>query len=414
MAAAALSASSLLHLLQRSHSSGFAQTYRAFQQMLRTWGIPDFDIAMAGSIGHRFAVDEAVIVRTPFCDLRSFERRNGQRRGRILLCAPLAGHHAVLMRETVASLLEDADVYVTDWLDARDIPFSAGPFGIDAFVLTLQQFITALEPRGLDILAVCQATVPALAAVSRLAEEGKPEPRSLILVGGPIDARLHPTQLDRMAMHLAPGWLEAAAMGTVPPGYPGAGRRVYPGFLQYPVLLWAQPEQQIRMLRDLRDHWLVNPGCVPAVRSRSMAAYCAMLDMTAEFVLDTLRVVFQEFQLPQGNWCVDGSIVRPQCLRETELLTVEGDRDSITGAGQTHAAQALCSGLPPERRAEWTIPGCDHYGLFSGPTWQEVVYPALRHWLATHKLPVTVTNGNFACRDVPASRPARASASGPN
>lgn len=245
----------LLQLAEASKSQQFGHYYRLFQQAIRALGPPAFDIEPVVCDGQRMPVHESVAMETEFCRLRSFSCRRG-RAGklarRVLLCAPLAGHHAVQMREVVQSLLPHADVYVSDWVDARDIPPAAGDFHLDDVVLTLQHFIRRLNPAELDVVAICQATVPALAAIALLvdADAACSEPRSLILLGGPIDPRCNPTALTRMAGSLPLSWLDALGTHIVPSGYRGMGRRIYPGFLQYPSLILGQPERQLLLLFD--------------------------------------------------------------------------------------------------------------------------------------------------------------------
>lgn len=371
-------------LAAATHRRRFEHYYRWFQTWLAPFGTARFEFDDVEVAGAHAAVTERVACVTPFCTLRAFHCSRGSRRKprpRVLLCAPLAGHRAVLMRDTVAALLPHADVYVTDWADARDVPREAGAFGLDDYVLLVERFIRLLDPAGLHVLAVCQATVPALAAVSRVAQADGAEPATLTLIGGPIDARLGPTTLDRVAATLSLPWLEATAIDVVPSGYAGAGRRIYPGFLQYPALVAAQPDRHATLMYD----WLCRRQAADADTAReierAVAQYGAVLDMTAEFFFDTLRVVFQQMLLPKGAWRVGGEMVRPDCLRRTRLLTIEGDRDDISGPGQTHAAQGLCSGLPTRCRERLTIERCDHYGLFSGARWRETVHPAVRSWL---------------------------------
>ncbi|WP_454754607.1 polyhydroxyalkanoate depolymerase [Cupriavidus necator] len=374
----------MLQLAEASKSQQFRHCYGLFQQAIKALGPPAFDIELVEFDGRKIPVQESVVTQTEFCRLRSFSCRRG-RTGksvrRILLCAPLAGHHAVQMREVVQSLLPHADVYVSDWVDARDIPAAAGDFHLDDVVLTLQDFILRLNPQELDVLAICQATVPAIAAIALLVDTNYSEPRSLVLLGGPIDPRPNPTPLSRMARSLPLSWLDALGTHVVPSGYRGAGRRIYPGFLQYPSLILWQPERQFCLLFDYLQS--LGSGDTQAAREaeRSIAHYGAMLDMPAEFILDTVRVVFQQTLLPKGMWRVAGRLVRPGQLRKIRLLTIEGSRDTISGVGHTHAAQDLCTGVPAERRRRITIAGCDHYGLFGGPNWRTEVYPAVHDWL---------------------------------
>ncbi|KAI3604125.1 Intracellular PHB depolymerase (plasmid) [Cupriavidus necator H850] len=363
-----------------AHRATFAQAYRLFQAAIGVLGPPAFGLTAIEHGGEVVPVEERVVSETPFCSLRCFSTRIRGRPMR-MLCAPLAGHRAVLLREAIASMLADADVCVTDWMDARDVPAAAGQFRLDDYVRMLEDFMRRLGPAGLDVVAVCQATVPALAAAARLAAAGEPELRTLVLIGGPVDARLHPTMLGRIAATMSPQVFLQACTGPVPPGYPGAGRIVYPGFLQLPTLASGQPDRMLSlMLGALAPPWA--QGGAAVAESRAAATdFAAMIDMPAEFILDTMRTVFREHLLPQGRWYIQGEQVRPGAMRTTRLLTVEGERDTITGAGQTHAAHKLCSALPDACRIQATIPACDHYGLFSGPPWRHTVFPPLRHWL---------------------------------
>lgn len=364
-----------------AHRRRFAQYYRCFQAWLAQFGTPSFELETVDIDGLPASVVESVVRQAPFCALRSF-RVEGRRQAplRILLCAPLAGHHAVLLRDTVRAMLPDADVYVTDWADARDVPLDRGRFGLDDYVRTVQEFMHWLGPADLHVVAVCQATVPVLGAVALMAAAEELEPRSLTLIGGPIDARLSPTSLERVAASVSAPWLDANAIDVVPEGYPGAGRRVYPGFLQYPTLVAAQPDRQLALVTD----WLCRGASAPARAreiERAFAQYSAVLDMTAEFFLDTLRVVFQRMLLPRCEWRVGGRRVVPEALARTRLMTVEAERDDIAGTGQTHAAHALCRGLRRDARRQFTLAGGDHYDLFSGRRWAEVLYPVLRDWM---------------------------------
>ncbi|QRQ85588.1 polyhydroxyalkanoate depolymerase [Cupriavidus oxalaticus] len=374
----------MLQLAEASKSQQFRHCYGLFQQAIKALGPPAFDIEQVEFDGRKMPVEESVVAETEFCRLRSFScmrDRTSKSARRVLLCAPLAGHHAMQLREVVQSLLPYADVYVSEWVDARDIPTTAGDFYLEDVVLTLQDFIVKLNPQGLDVLAICQATVPAIAAIALLVDSNYPEPRSLVLLGGPIDPRSNPTPLTGMARSLPLSWLDALGTHVVPAGYRGAGRRIYPGFLQYPSLIMAQPERQLFLLCEYMRSLGGSDTQAACDAERSIAHNGAMLDMPAEFILDTVRVVFQQTLLPRGMWRVAGRLVRPGQLCETRLLTIEGSRDTISGVGHTHAAQDLCVGVPGERRRRITIAGCDHYGLFGGPNWRAEVYPAVHDWL---------------------------------
>lgn len=386
----------------------FAQAYETFQASMCMFGTPAFGITSIENQGESLPVSVTVEVQTPFCRLLRFGLCAGKdavARPRLLLCAPQAGHHAALMRTAVRSLLNESDVYVTDWIDARDIPREAGAFGLDDHVLALERFMARLGPADLDVLAVCQATVPALAAAARLAASPGPELRSLVLMGGPVDARCHPTAIGRAASRVSRESFADRYTGVVPHGYAGAGRIVYPGFLQLSALASGQPARQAGLFLDaMRGVFLGDPAAISA----SMAAaidYSATVDLPAEFIADTIDVVFHRFLLPRGKWRVAGASVRPGVMRGTHLLTVEGAEDTITGAGQTHAAHTLCRNLPPAFHEQITVADCDHYGLFSGKPWLVRVYPLLQRRMVAWRAPAP------ACGRATAS-PARHSADG--
>lgn len=353
---------------------------------------PPFGISSIRIGDMEVPVDEQVIDSTPFCALRKFTRllsgtqpameRNAQGCAEIFLCAPLAGHHAVMLRETVETLLQDGNVYVTDWSNARDVPPAAGSFGLDDYVLSIQRFLRTAGA-GLHVVAVCQATSPTLAAVALAASAGEAPPRSLTLMGGPIDARINPTRVDRFAQAHCLDWFRSVAIDTVPSPYAGAGRRVYPGFIQHAAIVAAHPHRQWALeSRYWASVW--SGDAQAAARDlRRLNEYAAVLDMAEDYFLDTIRVSFQEHRLAQGTWQVATQQVRPQDISRTALCTVEGANDDITGASQTHAAQILCSAIPMNRRQVLTISDCDHYDLFTGPRWHEVIHPALAEfWCA--------------------------------
>ncbi|KJK10235.1 esterase [Burkholderiaceae bacterium 16] len=362
-------------------ASCYAAGYEYLYRLGKTYGKPAFGVTAFDADGRVLAVDEQVVLERPFCRLLRFAHEAAaapERRPAVLVCAPLAGHHAVLLREVVEMLLPAHEVYVTDWRDARHVPAAEGPFRLDDCVGEIQAFIRHIGGQRLHVLAVCQATVPALAATSLLASAGEPVPRSLVLMGGPIDARRNPTAVDRLAARQPLAWFESNLICTVPARYPGAGRRVYPSFLQHAGLVMAHPA---RMVGAQWDYYLdlVHGDAEHAPAHRRICdEYNSVLDIAAEFYLDTIRIVFQEFRLARGNWSVQGHAVRPRDIRDIGLLTVEGGRDDISGRGQTHAAQDLCSGLAPNHRRQLTAAQCGHYELFSGQLWRTEVYPVVR------------------------------------
>ncbi len=367
----------------------FEQAYALFQASRRLVGTPEFGIATVfREGGESVPVSVTTVAHTPFCRLLRFAAGRPTdvvARPKLLLCAPQAGHHVALMRDAVRSLLDDSDVYVTDWIDARDIPREAGALSLEDHVLTLERFMARLEPATLDVLAICQATVPALAAAARLAARGEPELRSLVLMGGPIDARSHPTTLGRTARGLSPEWFAQRCTGPVPRGYEGAGRRVYPGFLQLSALA-GDPSRQVGLFLEAMLRASRGDAEGVAASVLDAADFSVPLDLPAEFIEDTTEVVFRRFLLPHGKWYIQGARVRLDRLRKTRLLTMEGTDDTITGAGQTHAAHVLCTQLPSSYRERITLSQCDHYGLFRGKAWYAQVYPILRRRLAAWRV----------------------------
>lgn len=345
---------------------------------------PQFNIKAVEHEGRTIPVAEHILLDRPFCRLLKFGQAAalgddaGQRAPRpaVLVCAPLAGHHAVMLREMVTTLLPHHDVYVTDWIDARSVSLADGPFGLDQYVAQVQEFIRQIGAEHLHVLAICQATVPTLGAISLLASAGEPTPRSLTLVAGPIDARRNPTAINQLAAHRPLAWFRQNLIHVVPDPYRGAGRKVYPGFLQYAGLLAAN--------RLFSAHWDYYADLVRGDLARAEAhreacdALNAVLDMAAEFYLDTVRIVFQEFGLALGDWCVGGQPVRPKDIRTTALLTIEGELDDISGRGQTEAALDLCQGISPCHKRHVTVRQCGHYDLFSGPSWSTGIYPIVR------------------------------------
>ncbi|TDN67288.1 polyhydroxyalkanoate depolymerase [Paraburkholderia sp. BL10I2N1] len=356
-----------------------------FYRLAVTCGKPAFGITAVEHDGRTIPVTEQVALEGPFCRLLRFARdlaASGATAGQepqavVLVCAPLAGHHAVLLREVVETLLPAHDVYVTDWTDARHVPVAEGPFHLDDDVYQLQAFIRHIGTRHLHVLAVCQATVPALAAISLLATAGEPVPVSLILMGGPIDARRSPTAIDRLAARQPLAWFQQNLIHAVPPPYPGAGRRVYPGFLQHAGLVAANPDRLVGSHWDCFIDLLRGDIGRAEAHRRVCDEYNAVLDMPAEFYLDTIQAVFQEFRLARGHWSVRGRPVRPQDIHATALLTIEGELDDISGRGQTHAAHDLCPGIDARDRRHVMVRQCGHYDLFSGPHWRTEVYPAI-------------------------------------
>ena len=349
---------------------------------------PAFEITSATVDGIEVAVQEQVAITKPFCRLLRFKRFSDNQHAlsvmktqpTVLVVAPLSGHHSTLLRDTVRSLLHDHKVFITDWTDARMVPTEVGPFHLDDYVHYVQEFIRHIGP-SVHVISVCQPTVPVLAAVSLLASAGDVTPRSMTMMGGPIDARRSPTSVNNLAMNKSHDWFENNVIYRVPPNYPGAGRRVYPGFLQHTGFVAMNPDRHVTSHYDYFLDLVRGDQDSAEAHRQFYDEYNAVLDMPAEYYLDTIKTVFQDFALVNGNWRVSGELVRPQDIRHSGILTVEGELDDISGAGQTRAAHDLCTGVPKAHQFHYDVPGAGHYGIFSGRRWREMVYPRVRDFI---------------------------------
>ena len=359
-----------------------------FLRVTQRYHKPEFGIDATVVRDKSVAVTEVVAVDKPFCRLLHFRRDLGSQRGRadptVLLVAPLSGHHATLLRDTVRTLLPDHDVYVTDWVDARMVPLDHGPFHLDNYVDYVREFISFLGPE-VHVVSVCQPTVPVLAAVALMAEaEDCIKPRSMTMMGGPIDARRSPTAVNNLATRKPHSWFKSNVIHRVPAKYPGVMRQVYPGFLQHLGFVAMNPSRHADAHQDFYNHLIEGDGESAAAHRRFYDEYNAVLDMPAEYYLDTIKTVFQEFSLPKGRMFVREQLVRPQAISKTALLTIEGELDDISGNGQTEAAHALCTGIPARKREHYLALGVGHYGIFSGKRFREMVYPRLREFIRKH------------------------------
>jgi len=339
---------------------------------------PPFAIHSVRVNGGEVPVVEEIVTRTPFCTLLRFRREGAPVQPRVLLVAPMSGHFATLLRGTVETMLRDHDVYITDWHNPRDVPVLYGRFGFDEYVQHLITFLHALGGHT-HLMAVCQPTVAALAAVALMAEDGDPaQPPSLTLMAGPIDARVNPTKVNELAMSRPIEWFESTLIGYVPWRFSGATRRVYPGFVQLIGFMSMNRERHEQALRDLHDLRARGEHDKADAIQTFYAEYFATMDLTAEFYLETVSLVFQRFLLAQGLLDVAGRRVATQAIRRTALLTVEGERDDICAIGQTMAAQELCTNVRPYMRMHHIQTGVGHYGVFNGRQWEAQVYPLVR------------------------------------
>lgn len=370
--------------MARRLAAGYELLYRVGKEYEKPeWGIRHIEVG-----GATVPIAEELALDKPFCKLIHFRRLfPSARRAQdpaVLVFAPLSGHHATLLRDTVRQLLPEHEVYVTDWVDARMVPASAGPFHLDDYIAYAQEFMRTLGP-DVHVMSVCQPTVPVLAAIALMASEKDPKlPKTMTMMGGPIDTRKSPTEVNALATRKPYSWFENNVIYRVPANYPGAGRMVYPGFLQHAGFVAMNPD------RHLNSHWdfyldLVRGDNDDAEAHRKFYdEYNAVLDMPAEYYLDTIKTVFQEHALPLGTWTVKGRPVRPQDIKSVALFTIEGELDDISGSGQTQAAHELCTAIPKASKQHFTAPQCGHYGIFSGRKWREVIYPKIHAFIRAH------------------------------
>jgi poly(3-hydroxybutyrate) depolymerase len=350
----------------------------AMAQARLTHARPEFGIDRV-MIGNReVAVREEVALRRPFCTLLHFAKDIAATQPRVLIVAPLSGHFATLLRGTVSTMLPEHDVYITDWQDAREVPLSSGAFELESFIEYLIGFIEHLGP-ATHVVAICQPAVAALAAVAVMADAGNPAvPPSLTLMAGPIDTRINPTEVNRFATSRPIHWFALNTIGMVPVRFAGAGRPVYPGFLQLFSFMSLNLERHAKAGRDLCDHLAQGDTQKAAAIQTFYDEYFAVMDMPAEYYLQTVHLIFQQHALPRGKLFWHGRRVEPRAIARTALLTIEGERDDICAVGQTLAAQELCSGLRPFMKTHRVQTGVGHYGVFSGRRWANEVYPVVR------------------------------------
>jgi polyhydroxyalkanoate depolymerase len=354
----------------------------ATTEIVARWGLthrrPAFGIDSVVVEGEAVAVREEAVLRTPFGTLLRFAKATDAVQPRVLLVAPLSGHFATLLRATVRTMLPDHDVFITDWHNARDVAVGHGRFGLDEYIDHLIDFLREMGP-GAHVVAVCQPCVPALAAAALMAEDGdEAVPHSLTLMAGPIDARVNPTIVNDLAAGRSLEWFERNVIGIVPSRFAGTGRRVYPGFVQVAAFMRMNPERHRAAFRRLYDD-IVAGNEERAVATKAFYdEYFAVLDLTAEFYLETVAAIFQDHLLARGELTWRGRPVDPAAITRTALLTVEGERDDICGVGQTAAAHDLCPSLTPYRRRQHLQAGAGHFGVFSGARWEREVYPEIR------------------------------------
>lgn len=367
-------------------AAGFELMYRLGKEYEK----PEFGIHTVECDGREVSIVQEIVESKPFCKLLHFrklvpvETKPLKKMPKILVFAPLSGHHATLLRDTVRTLLQDHDVYITDWVDARMVRLSEGEFHLDDYVHYCIEFMQLLGP-DLHILSVCQPTVPVMASVSLMASNQDPAlPKSMTMMGGPIDTRKSPTEVNNLATKKPYSWFENNVIYSVPHTYPGYLRRVYPGFLQHIGFVSMNPDRHVQSHYDFYLHLLEGDGDSAEAHRRFYDEYNAVLDMPAEYYLDTIKTVFQDHALPKGTWKVRGQLVKPQDIKTVALFTIEGELDDISGPGQTEAAQELCANIPKKNKQHFLAPECGHYGIFSGRRWREMIYPKLTKFIQDH------------------------------
>lgn len=350
-------------------------------------GKPDFDIETVTVDGSTYGVTEAIVLHRPFGNLLRFTHEGlPPDAPRLLIVAPMSGHFATLLRGTVARMLENAVVYITDWADAKVVPLEAGSFDLDDYIDYIIEFFEHIGP-GAHSVAVCQPSVPALAATAVMARDNNPcRPVTLTMMGGPIDTREAPTSVNDLAMQRPLEWFEHAVIATVPLSYPGAGRRVYPGFLQLAGFMSMNLGSHLESHYGMFKHLIEGDGESADATKAFYDEYRSVCDMTAEFYLQTIEHVFQRHSLPNGEFLHRGTLINLADIKDTALLAVEGERDDISGIGQTKAALHLATHLPETHKKYLLADGVGHYGIFNGNRWRNRIAPVVEEWMAQHEV----------------------------
>jgi poly(3-hydroxybutyrate) depolymerase len=385
---------------QNPFSQRISAGYDLMHRLGKDYVKPEFGLRTVDVDGVEVAIHERIEVNKPFCELRRFKRFSddtatlAKLKGQpaVLIVAPLSGHYATLLRDTVKTMLKDHKVYITDWKNARLVPLADGEFHLDDYVNYVQEFIRHLQGvyGNCHVVSVCQPTVPVLAAVSLMASRGETTPLSMTMMGGPIDARKSPTAVNNLAMNKPFEWFENNVIYRVPNNFPGAGRRVYPGFLQHTGFVAMNPSNHAKSHFDYFKDLIKGDDASTEAHRKFYDEYNAVLDMDADYYLETIKVVFQEFSLVSGTWDVkgvDGKIerVRPEDITTTALFSVEGELDDISGSGQTEAVHSICSGVVASEQKHLEVPGAGHYGIFAGRRWRDVVYPEVKSFILKHQ-----------------------------
>jgi len=365
-----------------------AASLEVFAHATAPHGKPEFGIESVHVDGHDVPVHEEILLRKPFGQLKHFYREGRDEGPHLLIVAPMSGHYATLLRGTVERLLPDCDVYITDWRDAKLVPLSEGSFTLDDYIDYLIEFLDLIGTKTGQrphLLAVCQPAVPAFAATALMGEDKHPHrPRTLTMMGGPIDTRKAPTAVNTLATQRPFAWFEQNVIATVPMIYPGAGRKVYPGFLQLAGFMTMNLGSHLISHWEMFKHLVVGDEESAASTQKFYDEYRAVCDMTAEFYLQTVDVVFQQHRLPKGELEHRGRLVKPEAIRDTALLAIEGERDDISGIGQTKAALDIATKLPASQKKYFMAKDVGHYGIFNGRKWREKIAPVVEKFIEAH------------------------------
>ena len=352
-------------------------------------GKPEFGLESAHVAGKDVPVHEEILLRKPFGQLKHFYREGVNDGPRLLIVAPMSGHYATLLRGTVERLLPSCDVYITDWRDAKLVPLSDGSFDLDDYIDYLIEFLELIGTKTGErphLLAVCQPAVPAFAATALMnADKNEWRPRTLTMMGGPIDTRKAPTAVNTLATQRPFAWFENNVIATVPMIYPGAGRKVYPGFLQLAGFMTMNLGSHLISHCEMFKHLVVGDDESAASTQKFYEEYRSVCDMTAEFYLQTVDAVFQRHALPKGELEHRGRLVDPAAIHDTALLAIEGERDDISGLGQTKAALTIATKLPKSRKQYFMAKDVGHYGIFNGRKWREQIAPVVEKFIAAHR-----------------------------
>ncbi|HEX4737617.1 MAG TPA: polyhydroxyalkanoate depolymerase [Allosphingosinicella sp.] len=347
-------------------------------------GKPDFGLTETVVDGRTVPVDEEIVLRKPFGQLKHFRREGVKGGPRLLIVAPMSGHYATLLRGTVERMLPGHDVYITDWRDAKLVSLDQGSFDLDDYIDYLIEFLETIGP-GAHMLAVCQPSVPAYAAAALMSAEGhKARPRTLTMMGGPIDTRSAPTAVNSLATQRPYAWFQQNVIATVPYPYPGSGRAVYPGFLQLAGFMAMNLGEHLTSHWEMFKHLVEGDGEGADATKAFYDEYRSVCDMTAEFYLQTVDAVFQRHLLPKGELTHRGRPVDPAALKDVAVLAIEGERDDISGIGQTRAALDISTSLPARMKKYHLAKGVGHYGIFNGSKWRERIAPIVEQWIAAH------------------------------